>query len=247
MQERLRYRVHSAVALAEAALIAASMPKASPSDARELARLGTDCSFLLTHLIRQDGDSQEADTSAREKLLSILGISSAEPMLRGSSVGWYAIAGNTSVYDPTTGTFDVPGDVSAVCLTESPLTGLRAHRDVFFAKYGIAFDRDYLFERGANACLNIRQSLLKERIQTATGHERCVYNYIPRQLHPFVNIVNASFDATHEREWRFPGDLSFAPTDVRIVFCPEEQFGTIASFQKNGLPMLFDLRWLDRF
>jgi hypothetical protein len=141
----------------------------------------------------------------------------------------------------------VPGDVRAVCLTESPLSGLRAHRDVFCAKYGIAFDRDYLFERGANACLNIREDLLKGRVQQRSGPARAVYNYIPRPLHPFVNIVNASFDATHEREWRFPGDLSFTPKDAQIIFCPQEQFSTIASVQENGLPVLFDLSWLDRF
>src|SRR5689334_20208448 len=118
--------------------MAPTMPKASRSDARELARLSSDCSFLLTHLIRQNGDPPKTDTSAHEALMSILGIASTQATIRGSRVSWYATAPNAAVYDPTTDTFDVPDEVRAVCLTESSLAGLRAHRDVFCAKYGLA-------------------------------------------------------------------------------------------------------------
>ncbi len=127
------------------------------------------------------------------------------------------------------------------------MPGLKAHREVFDSRYGIAFDRDLLFERGANPCLNIRKSLLKEQIQTPIdNYSRCVYNFIPHRLQPFVNIIHESFDATHEREWRYPGDLAFRYKDVLFVFCPEKDFPRFCSIQSSGRPVLFDLAWLDR-
>jgi hypothetical protein len=42
---------------------------------RELARLSTDCSFLLTHMVRQNGDPQKTDDEAKRDLQSILGLS----------------------------------------------------------------------------------------------------------------------------------------------------------------------------
>ncbi len=222
------------------------MPKTNSEIARELARLSSDCSFLLTHLVRQnDGQS---DAAAKKALLSILVVGSTppRPYLRSSAVGWYSRL-SPNVFDPETGEFDGPIDSHAVCFTESTLAGLKAHRDVFHAQYGLAFDRDFLFERGANPCLNIRESLLKEKV-TFVGerYERRVYNFIPHHLQPFVNIITESFDATHEREWRYPGDFSFKYREVLFVFCPEKDFPIFCSIQSCGRPVLFDLGWLDR-
>ncbi len=222
------------------------MPKANAEIARKLARLSSDCSFLLTHLVRQnDGRS---DIAAKRALLSILDVGSkpASPCLRASAVGWYSKV-SPNVFDPETGEFDRPLNSYAACFTESTLAGLKAHRDVFRAQYGVAFDRDFLFECGANPCLNIRESLLKETVTFAgERYPRAVYNFIPHQLHPFVNIIHESFDATHEREWRYPGDFSFNYRDVLFVFCPEKDFPALSSIQSAGRPVLFDLGWLDR-
>ena len=133
-----------------------------------------------------------------------------------------------------------------MCFTESTLAGLRAHRDVFKCKYGVAFDRKWLYDRGGNPCLNIREDILKRDIDVSDGPSRKVFNYLPQALLPFVNIVNESFDATHEREWRHPGNLTFGWTDLKFVFCPEEDFATFARVQERGTPCLFDLAWLDR-
>ncbi len=222
------------------------MPRTNAVIARELARLSSDCSFLLTHLIRQSGKRRDAE--ARRILLSILDTNSRKPKprLRASSVGWYSVA-SASVFNPETFEFDGPIASQAVCFTESTLPGLKAHREVFGARYGIAFDRDLLFERGANPCLNIRESLFKENIQPAgNNYSRHVYNFIPYQLQPFVNIIHESFDATHEREWRYPGDLKFRYEDVLFVFCPEQDFQKFCSIQSSGRPVIFDLAWLDR-
>jgi|SRR5450432_1331603 len=224
------------------------MPKASTDTARELARLSTDCSFLLTHMVRQNGEPQKTDDEAKRALQSILRLSPVGgPILKGGKVGWYGAVGANS-FDPVTSTFNSAPACRAVCFTESTLTGLRAHRQVFGVKYGVAFDRDWLFGRGANPCLNIRQDILKADLSPLPGENfnRKVYHYIPPWLHPFVNVINDSFDATHEREWRQPDDLTFTSTDLRFVFCPEREFGTFSGLQNVGLPTLFDLDWLDR-
>lgn len=146
-----------------------------------------------------------------------------------------------------TGAFDGPANSKAVCFTESTLAGLKAHRDVFNAKYGLAFDRDLLFAKGANPCLNVRESLLKETFTRNNEiFPRSVFNFIPHQLHPFVNVIHESFDATHEREWRVPCDLPFSNAEILFVFCPVADFAHFASIQSAARPVLFDLAWLDR-
>lgn len=222
------------------------MPKANVEMARELAKLSPDCSFLLTHLIRQHEGMTAAD--AKAVLKSILSIDEwiPAPLLRASDVGWYSVA-SANLFNPVTRAFDAPASSKAVCFTESTLEGLKAHREVFGAEYGIAFDRNYLFDRGANPCLNIRDSLLKATF-TCSGErfERGVFNFIPPQLHPYVNVINEAFDATHEREWRYAGDLDFAYNDAMFVFCPVAEFAEFAGVQTAGKPVLFDLQWLDR-
>ncbi|NOU12214.1 MAG: hypothetical protein HOO98_19685 [Nitrospira sp.] len=222
------------------------MPKTTAEMARDLARLSSDCSFLLTHLVRQnDGRSGR---EARQILESILDLAarSANPKLMASQTSWYGTAAS-KIYNPATGTFNGTQNNLAVCFTESTLAGLKAHRDVFSANYGVAFDRDYLFGEGANPCLNIQESLLKEKILCpGERYPRRIFNFIPAQLHPFVNIIHESFDATHEREWRIARDLRFNYKNLMFVFCPSEQFPRFSRIQSHGRPVLFDLAWLDR-
>ncbi|OZA28260.1 MAG: hypothetical protein B7X91_05770 [Hydrogenophilales bacterium 17-64-11] len=222
------------------------MPKTTAEVAKELARLSSDCSFLLTHLIRQNDEKSDAD--AKNILSQILNLAGAppQPLLKASSSGWYGTT-SPNIFNPVTRDFDGPSNDKAVCFTESTLAGLKAHRDIFNAKYGVAFDRDLLFTKGANPCLNVRESLLKASF-TCNGemYSRSVFNFIPHQLHPFVNIIHESFDATHEREWRVPGDLAFTPAELLFVFCPADDFAHFASIQSAAKPVLFDLAWLDR-
>ena len=222
------------------------MSKTTADQARELAKNSSDCSFLLTHLIRQsDGRS---DLESKKILSSILEIESSKPAstLKASVTGWYGIS-SPYVFNPTTGKLDGTIENRSVCFTESTLAGLKAHRDLFQVKYGLAFDRDDLFNRGANPCLNIREPLLKSLTHFAGDRNpRYLYNFIPATLQPFVNVIHSSFDATHEREWRFAGDLEFDWRDIKFVFCPEGDFPLFSMVQKNSLPCLFDLLWLDR-
>lgn len=221
------------------------MTQTTAAEARELGRRSTDCSFLLTHLIRQN--DSKTDDDARKILASILNLSkqSATPLLRSSTVGWYGTATKSLVFNPFTDVLNGAINNKAVCFTESTLSGLKAHREMFNAKYGIAFDRDFLFGKGANPCLNIQDSLLKKCCEFR-GESRYAYNFIPSDLQPFVNVIHDGFDSTQEREWRVPGDLSFSHESLLFVFCPSSDFGYFSRIQTAAMPVLFDLDWLDR-
>ena len=232
--------------LSEFTFIGIPVPKTTAVMARELARLSSDCSFLLTHLVRQNEGRSDNEAHQTLKLILDLAAKSAKPELRASQTSWYGTAAS-KIYNPATGAFDGDENNRAVCFTESTLAGLKAHRDVFRAKYDLAFDRDYLFKQGANPCLNRRESLLKEEIRCPREkYANHVYNFIPSQLHPFVNIIHESFDATHEREWRIARDFPFNYRNLMFVFCPYDQFSRFSRIQSHGLPVLFDLEWLDR-
>ncbi len=225
------------------------MAKASKNDAQELARLSSDCSFLLTHLIRQNVQEGKKQENPRAVLLKILKPGSKQkPTLKAGVAGWYATCATPPDYfTVSTRKWEKSRPENAVCFTESTLAGLKAHRHVFDARYGLAFDREFLFEKGANPCLNIRAELLKEEVTVQSDHrKKHLYNFIPAPLHPYINVINEAFDATHEREWRFIGDLTFNMADLLFIFCPESDFHLFAHLQKNGKPVLFDLDWLDR-
>lgn len=223
------------------------MPKTNAEEASELAKISSDCSFLLTHLIRQN--DMRSDKDAKRILELILDIYNTpqNPNLKASVVGWYGTSTSASIFNPSTGKLDGSIQNRAVCFTESTLAGLRAHRDLFKVKYGLAFDRDDLFKKGANPCLNIRESLLRAKMSfSGCSYPRYVYNFIPSELQPFVNTITESFNATHEREWRYAGDLMFDLREVKFVFCPEKEFHLFCRVQSNAVPCLFDLAWLDR-
>jgi len=226
------------------------MPKANAELARKLARLSTDCSFLVTHLIRQKNSLLDDD--ALEKMILILDLRSVprHPKLKASSVGWYGsiqLPPGPNIFDPVSSDFSGSIDDKAVCFTESTLACLKAHREIFRAKYGLAFDRDFLYACGGNPCLNFREDILKNKVlRNGERYARHVYNFIPSQLVPYVNIIHESFDATHEREWRHVGDFTFKHSDCIFIFCPEKHFAAFSGIQIHGRPVLFDLEWLDR-
>ena len=192
--------------------------------------------------------NSKTDSDAQNILKLILGLGgvSTNQELKASKVGWYGVS-TPDVFNPATGNLDGKIQNEGVCFTESTLAGLRAHRDLFNVKYGLSFDRDDLFDKGANPCLNIAEPLLRAgQPWSKNSHSKTLYNFIPEKLQPFVNVIHGSFDATHEREWRYPGNLIFSLSDLKFVFCPEQDFPLFMSVQTNAMPCLFDLAWLDR-
>jgi len=220
--------------------------KTNAEESKELARNSSDCSFLLTHLIRQnDGKTEDNAQNILGLILDIHG-NPATPNLKASKTGWYSSA-NAKCLDLESSALKNTPDYKAVCFTESTLSGLMAHRDMFGARYGLAFDREFLYEKGGAPCINIPENIFKkETPYSGDPYSRRVYNFIPKELHPFINVMSQSFDASHEREWRHHGDMEFHWNDLRFIFCPESDFETFSLVQNKGLPALFDLAWLDR-
>lgn len=230
------------------------MGKATKDEIEKLAQLSTDCSFILSHLIRQNTGSIKNDKDARNALISILDLSNSKPkpLIESGNTGWYGTL-NAKVHDPSSphdpdhpGYFFKPENISGVCFTESTFAGLKGHREVFKIKYGLSFTKKFLFNKGANPCLNIRESILKSKVNQKSDSYDSLYNFIPAQLAGFVNIINESFDAVHEREWRYLGDFEFEWSDILFVYCPCEEFDYFSKIQINGLPILFDLKWIDK-
>lgn len=221
------------------------MPKANYKDSQKLARLSPDCSFLLTHLIRQNDGKSDEDACKILKMILDVDSPKPKPCLKKSSIGWYSSCKNAKLFNPDTGNFDDSSPTQAICFTESTLAGLKAHAEVFNSKFGIAFGRKHLIAKEANPCLNINESVLKEKIKNDGSYDK-LFNYIPKRLSTFVNIINYDFDATHEREWRIPNDFYFSYKEIVFVFCPQFKFSEFSSkIQKDGRPVLFDLHWLE--
>lgn len=225
------------------------MAKTNRQEAERLAKLSSDCSFLLSHLVRQrqDGKLIKSDKQAQEILLSILAMNSkqVQPILKGGLIDWYATLENHKVLNPSSSPhFYEPEEILGVCFTDCTLSGLRAHRDIFGVKYGIAFDREYLYKRGANPCINIREDILKLNLTNNFEQYNKLHNFLPEEIVGYINIINETFDATHEREWRFLGDLIFSYQDIKFIFCPENEFHLFSHVQEKGKPVLFDLQWL---
>jgi hypothetical protein len=220
--------------------------KTNAEESKKLARESTDCSFLLTHLIRQNDDKTEADAQNILDLILDIHNSKPNPLLKSSRTGWYSSA-SAKYFSAETCQLKNAGAYNSVCFTESTLSGLKAHRDMFRAKYGLSFNRDFLLSKGAAPCINIPQNIFKkEVIYKNDSYPRKVFNFIPQELHPYINVMSESFDASHEREWRHHYDMEFSWSDIRFIFCPESDFETFSKIQINGLPTLFDLTWLDR-
>lgn len=222
------------------------MGKTTSEEAKDLARKSTDCSFLLTHLIRQNDGKTEGQAQNILDLILDIHNRPSQPVLKASKTGWYSSA-DAKYFEPETGFFYPTGDYNSVCFTESTLSGLKAHRDMFGAKYGLSFDREYLYSKGAAPCINIPERIFKKEVShIGSKHNRKLFNFIPEDLHPYINVMSNSFDASHEREWRHSNDMPFFWADIRFIFCPEHDFELFSSIQRNGSPTLFDLAWLDR-
>lgn len=217
------------------------MPKATTEQTKKLGQLSSDCSFLLTHLIRK---SESNPLEALQKILDINCKSDPKPKLESKPVGWYSKS-RAKIYQPATDNqFKRPTKINGVCFTESTLMGLKAHREIFESKHGLAFSREMLYKRGANPCLNIRDPLLKTDLKTTLKYSH-LYNYIPDNMAGLINTINEKFDSIDEREWRLMSDFEFQYSDIKFIFCPQNEFKLFSKTQNEGMPVLFDLMWLD--
>jgi hypothetical protein len=113
------------------------------------------------------------------------------------------------------------GSRRAVCFQDAPLYSIS--QNVFFEQkkweqdktyklryraFGIAFSKDYLFNKGARPVIYDKTDAAK--------------SFLPKEewwriVRLDLSKEDAFIDWTHEREWRLPGDLDFDLTEATIV------------------------------
>lgn len=165
------------------------------------AKENPDHSIMLTHLIRGEDPY---------KLLKII---LREKKLRSSETGYYGKSKGTK----------------SVCFTDLTTRGLNRHSKQFSA-YGIAFLKDFIFEKNGGPALYIRENLLKK---TSEQHDL---------IKPYVNKINIkTFDYHHEREWRVPHDLDFEYHQISIVYAPIKHHNEL----RNEFPEIINIIDLD--
>jgi hypothetical protein len=118
----------------------------------------------------------------------------------------------------------------SVCLTEVPFTQLRhlaadiSGRQIKLRPYGLVFRKLDLLERGASPAIYINAkgtSLRDYLVSQFDSHfkERSQYKKLKKDFgdeaesiinyYSLINVINSSHDFSWEREWRYPGNLSF--------------------------------------
>jgi hypothetical protein len=215
------------------------MPIATDKQCLKFGTLASDCSFIISHLIRQTNN--ESDKKTFDKLTSILDIKNdrRKPILK-----------STLQSDKETKLPLYHVDKKVVCFTESTLTGLKAHAAVFKCKFGISFPRDYMLKNKVNPCFYMSESLMFQG--DFNDKHKLIYNIkgIPKNLHPYIikirnpTHVHDRYNSIHEKEWRHINDFAFDIKHLFFVFAPVKFFKKLSCIQQNGLPVLFDLNWL---
>lgn len=120
---------------------------------------------------------------------------------------------------------------NSVCLTEMTTRGLITHSRKYSA-FGLAFLKEYIFNKGGGPALYLREELLKTS-----------EIILDDRIQPFANKLNpATHDFHYEREWRLPVDLNFCYDDVFIVYAPLKYHKEIKNnFPEIGILLDIDL------
>lgn len=134
------------------------MAISAADDTKNLSKSSINCSLQLAHLVGADTD--ETQSNAKEVYKSILALA--------GPIGWAANLESPSVFDVSSKEWarNTIYPLKLISFTGSTLAGLKAHRDIYGAQYGLAFDGSFLLSKGAKPCLNIRQSLLQTEIES---------------------------------------------------------------------------------
>jgi len=126
-------------------------------------------------------------------------------------------------------------NTKSVCFTETPLNYIRylfdiEGRDINLKPYGLVFSKVSLQKKGANPVFYINtyggQELKNAFCRVINSHHEreSIYKIIP-----YIDIFGPSakagrkYDFYWEREWRYPGNLTFAYDEVVVGICNEDE------------------------
>jgi hypothetical protein len=117
----------------------------------------------------------------------------------------------------------------SVCFSEIPLDllGRLVERR---SLHGIGFAKDFVREQGATPVWYVEkgspvqaaiESLIAKATSSSVRLDDPVWKLTPFIDHP-GDYYGSPYRFEWEREWRHPGELSFAPEDVAFLFIPED-------------------------
>jgi len=108
-----------------------------------------------------------------------------------------------------------------VCLSECTLPGLISHAERY-GRCGLVFRKDAAFLRGGRPCLYVSEEVYRElgmrtREAEATEHTRRAFDLANIYRPPGFGRIQ---DYTHEREWRFQGDMELNALEPVALIVP---------------------------
>lgn len=116
----------------------------------------------------------------------------------------------------------------AVCFTECTWTSLFDHANCY-SRYGLGFRKQFLFANDGGPAIYMTPALLA-RQKEHVGEDAMPFDdelfsfvtpfapkYMPQAYRQQYWVGKKIADYSHEREWRVPHDLPFAPGDVAFV------------------------------
>ncbi len=106
-----------------------------------------------------------------------------------------------------------------ICFTECTIPGIISHCERF-GRFGIVYRKSEIFQKGARPCIYLdgkHYKIIKDLYQTQSSPDNDELYHLSCYYKPYRPGIH---DFSHEREWRFFGDLSFDELKPAGFFAP---------------------------
>lgn len=192
---------------------------------RETATTGReDFSRFVVHLTRDDSETFNNGSPARENFLKIL---------KSRKIHAYRphciFSRRLNDLSKTS-----RGKLKVACFTEVPLNQLHLltrpieGREIEFEPYGFVFTKEFIAAAGGQPAIYInsysRNSWLREGVEElfSQAHNGGKFENTLWRILPFLNAMHERYDFSWEREWRVLNKLEFKHDDLVCVILPDE-------------------------
>jgi hypothetical protein len=207
---------------------AAGEPVDPGMDITEVLNRRSDLSTFVVHFTKDRGNGR----TPKQNLENILRHHTIHAV---TAMGWIGDV-------PT----DQLGESKVVCFSETPLEHANLlvrkikFRQVELAPYGVAFTKATARAKGINPVWyvdmtigrtwHIKEGLDDLKATAVTSPEGFAAHSVAKVL-PFIEQMGTWIETQKEfwweREWRHRGDMTFRPTELALVLCPERDFDEI--------------------
>lgn len=183
-----------------------------------------DISRFIVHLTRDDSDTFNNGSNARENFLKILKGKKITPY-RPHCLFNYKLRSLEKTERKK---------LNVACFTEVPLNQLHLltrqiiGRDIKLEPYGFVFTKQFIVSAGGQPALYINSyndnSWLKDALMDIfnQSHEEGKFTSRFFRILPYVNAMHEKYDFSWEREWRVRKNLEFKLTDLVCLILPDD-------------------------